>query len=255
MTNAPDTVVFQEVDEVLAAACAPASPAELAGEAAALAAFRAAGPAPVPQGGSRTRWWGGHPRRIPASRLAIVAVAAFGLLGVSGAAAATGSLPGPAQDTARAVLSTVGVEVPRGNGRTTAPGQLKDKDQDTDKAARDKAANDGVPRSDEPKVPAETPAAGGATSNGQGATISSIAQDPALTGADKGAAVSDAASDGKSKAGEERSRAGQPPTGPPSSLPAGPPALSPSDTAPGRTTSATAGPTARPSTPGKSQRP
>ena len=229
MTNAPAPVQFSEVADVLDAATAPASPAELAGEAAAVASFRTAGV--VVQGSSWTR----HLRR----RAAVAAVGAFGLASMSGvAAAATGSLPDAAQDAARSALTKVGVDVPRGKGLATAPGQLKK----AEKAEKDAATKDAKVKADKAekvaKDKAAKPEAPPAAKQGQGGTISSIAKDPTLTGAEKGAAVSGAASDGKSQAGEEH--------GPPSSVPAGPPTSSPSDTAPGKTTSATAGPRALP---------
>ncbi|HVM02787.1 MAG TPA: hypothetical protein VM263_08970, partial [Acidimicrobiales bacterium] len=116
MTNAHRTTTFTTVDDVLAAAAAPASPQELGGEAGAVAAFRAAGPAPA-----RRR------RGILAGKTAVAAVGALGLLTAGGAAAATGSLPDAAQDAAHEALTKVGVDVPRGKGKglATAPGQVK----------------------------------------------------------------------------------------------------------------------------------
>jgi hypothetical protein len=112
---------------VLRAASAPAEPGAQAGESAALAAFAASVPVR-------------RMRRTPArwltesrTRLA-VATSAFALvLGGGVAAAATGSLPGPAQGAAHAVLGVIGVHVPKsddsgangshGNGTSdTAPG-------------------------------------------------------------------------------------------------------------------------------------
>lgn len=212
-TNAP----FADVDDVLEAAAGPAGPAELAGEGAAVAMFRSELP-------------GRRPRRFLARKAGIAAIGTIGVLSLGGAAAATGSLPDAAQDTARSALTKVGVEIPA--GKATAPGQVK--------KGTDSTSATGKGQADKPAKPAKpaTPAKGSSTgSNGQGETISSIAKDPALSGAEKGAAVSAAASDGKSQAGQN-----QPAGGPPSSVPAGPPASSPSDTAPGKTTAATAGP-------------
>ena len=210
MTNTHDTAPFTDVDQVLRAAAAPPSPAELAGEASAVSMFRGAIPA-ASQPGRPSR------RRL-ASRAGLVAAGAFGLFSVGSAAAATGALPDTAQDAAHTALTKVGVDVPRGKGTATAPGQVK-------KTTGTKAAK-----------PAKTKGSdsGSTASNGKGATISSIAHDPSLSGAEKGAAVSNAASEGKSHAGEEH--------GPPSSVPGGRPAESPSVTAPGKTTASTAGP-------------
>lgn len=222
MTHAPDTArftdaPFDDVDDVLAAASGPAARAELAGEGAAVAMFRSQLPA-------------ARPRRLLARKVGIAAIGTIGVLSLGGAAAAaTGSLPDAAQDTARSALTKVGVDIPA--GKATAPGQVKKGTGDTSATGKGQA--------NKPAKPAKTakPAKDSSTaSNGKGETISSIAQDPALSGAEKGAAVSAAASDGKSHAGENQ------PAGPPSSVPAGPPTSSPSDTAPGKTTSATAGP-------------
>lgn len=199
-----------ELVPVLAAAAAPPSAAEVAGERAAVAAFSSATAAPAV----------GRSRRVLASRAAVAAIAVFGLAGASAAAAATGTLPDAAQDAAQKTLTKVGVEVPKGKGKglATAPGQQK--------KVSGTSATDHLP---------EKAKASSKPDTNKGATISSIAKDPTLTGAEKGAAVSDAASGGKSHAGEEH------PTSSSSSVPPGPPADSPGVTAPGRTTASTAG--------------
>jgi hypothetical protein len=218
MTNTADTprftdTPFADVDDVLAAAGGTAAPAELAGEGAAIAMFRDQLP-------------GHKPRRLLAGKAGLAALGAVGVLCLGGAAAAaTGSLPDTAQDTAREALTKVGVEVPA--GKATAPGQVKKATDSKAATGKGKAKQDAT---------TATPTGSGPASSGKGATISSIARDPNLTGAEKGAAVSAAASDGKSHAGENTAG------GPPSSVPAGPPASSPSDTAPGKTTASTAGP-------------
>jgi len=194
-----------ELALLLAAAAAPASPAELAGEHEAAMAFTAARQVPL----------AGRPRRILARRGALAAAAAFGLLGVSGAAAAAGVLPDAAQDVAHTTLTKVGVDVPQGKGRATAPGQLK------------KAGQPATPKADKPaKSGGEEPQ--GEHPDNKGKTISSIARDPNLHGREKGAAVSDAASGGKSHAGDQN------PTSP-QAQPAAPSATSPSATSPGVT--------------------
>lgn len=226
MTHAPDTArftdaPFADVDSVLAAASGPAALAELAGEDAVVAMFRSQLPAR-------------RPRRFLARKAGIAAIGTIGVLSLGGAAAAaTGSLPDAAQDTARSALTKVGVDIPA--GKATAPGQVKKGTGDT--SATGKGQADKTAKPAKPATPVEPAKDSSTAGNGKGETISSIAHDPALSGAEKGAAVSAAASDGKSHAGRT-----QPAGGPPSSVPAGPPASSPSDTAPGKTTSATAGP-------------
>jgi hypothetical protein len=88
---------FAAVAMVVAAATAPATPEELAGEPAAVAQFAA-----MARSGSRTRATttrrAGAPRRILGVRLA-VAVLAAGLC-IGGVAAATGTFPGPAKPPA-----------------------------------------------------------------------------------------------------------------------------------------------------------
>jgi len=219
-----DVSVPPAITWLLAAAAAPPAPAELAGERAAVVSYTAA-VAPTQPRIARLR-------SLRASKAALAAVAAVSLVGISGAAAATGTLPEKAQDVARTSLTKVGIDVPKGKGKglTTAPGQLKKDLVDGSSTTVDE------PSAGKPSRPVdkENP-----PSTTKGATISSIAKDPALTGAEKGAAVSDAASDGKSRSGEDKPVTEAPTTGKPDS--AGPPASSPGVTAPGRTTASTAG--------------
>jgi len=226
-----DVSVPPAVASALAAATAPPAPAELAGEQVAVHSYLVA-IAPAPPRIARLR-------SLRASKAALAAVAAVSLVGISGAAAATGTLPVKAQDVARTSLTKVGIDIPKGRGKglATAPGQLK-KD---------------LPVVDESSTTVDEPSAGKPSrpvdkenppSTTKGATISSIAKDPTLTGAEKGAAVSDAASDGKSRSGEDKPVTKAPITaGPATGKPdsAGPPASSPGVTAPGRTTASTAG--------------
>lgn len=96
---------LERLAAMLEAMRAPASPAELAGEAAAVHAFRAATTArPLPR--SRRR------------RLAAAAAAITASLGLGTGLAAAGALPGPAQDFASSALDTVGVHVPDSHGHT-----------------------------------------------------------------------------------------------------------------------------------------
>jgi len=94
---------LERLAEMLGAMRAPASPAELAGEAAALEGFRAATTA-RPILGSRRR------------RLVVAAAAVTASLGVGTGLAAAGSLPGPAQDFVSSALENVGVHVPDSHG-------------------------------------------------------------------------------------------------------------------------------------------
>jgi hypothetical protein len=104
-----------------------------------------------------------------------------------GAAAAAGSLPGAAQDTASEWLSKVGVTVP---------------------AAGDRAKRDG--RSDD-SGEAEAPA--GTTPGGNGEAVSGTARDTERAGVDKGAEISELASQGRSRAGERGASRGHAATG------------------------------------------
>ena len=224
----------------LAAAAAPPSAGELAGERAAVAAFAATTTATT-----RARAAGGR-RGVRARRGVLVAAAAFGLLGVS-AAAATGSLPDAAQDVARTTLTKVGVDVPAGKGQglDTAPGQLKeDGTAATPAKAKAKAVKaKATPRSSKPAgtdTDADTDTdtdtdskADGTHPDNKGAVISDLAHQEYPSGAEKGATISNAASGGRSQAGE----------GQPADPQAGrPSATSPGVTAPGRTTATPAGP-------------
>jgi hypothetical protein len=92
---------YAEVAALLAATVAPPSPAELAGQEAALAELRAVTRAPraIPWGSGRP----GRRRRVGL----LVAVAVIGLSTTGIAAAATGTLPAPLRDTARRIFATV----------------------------------------------------------------------------------------------------------------------------------------------------
>jgi hypothetical protein len=92
---------YAEVAALLAAAVAAPSPAELAGQEAALAELRAVTRArrAIPRATGRP----GRRRRVGL----LVAVAVFGLSTTGIAAAATGTLPAPIGDTARRIFATV----------------------------------------------------------------------------------------------------------------------------------------------------
>jgi hypothetical protein len=157
------------VTSLLEAASAPIEPGPVLGELEALAAFRASH-SPTSRRSSVLSF-------LTTARVTVgAALGALVLTGGVGAAAAAGSLPGAAQDTASEWLSKVGVTVP---------------------AAGDRAKHDG--RSDdsgEAEAPAES------TQGGHGETVSGTARDTEKTGVDKGAAISGLASEGRSRAGE-----------------------------------------------------
>jgi hypothetical protein len=95
---------YAEVAALLRAATAPAEPDELAGQPAAMAAFRAAG---------------GRPARRRRRRVLVAAVAIAGALFAGGAAAATGALPAAAERVAR--IGGVGGQAPAGPVRVLPP--------------------------------------------------------------------------------------------------------------------------------------
>ena len=99
---------YATVAALLRRARVPATDAELAGEPEALAAFRSAGRSPVRTPAAIP------PQRRATTRLAgtLVTVSLLGLAAATSAAAATGTLPAPAQRAAHQVLSAVGVNVP-----------------------------------------------------------------------------------------------------------------------------------------------
>ncbi|HTE73138.1 MAG TPA: hypothetical protein VK640_08065 [Actinomycetes bacterium] len=110
----------------------------------------------------------------------LAAASAIGVLSLFGggyAVAATGSLPGTVQQTAKDALANVGV---------TVPGPA-------DAAAEETATRPGGATAGAGAAGTETSAKGGA--------VSDLATTTDLEGADKGAAVSGVASDGRSKAG------------------------------------------------------
>jgi hypothetical protein len=125
------------------------------------------------------------------------AVLAGGLALSGSAAAAAGVLPGPMQQTAKAVLAKVGLTVPGPKKHTTGPGTT----------------------TPVPLASAEPTGAPGAGSSGHGSDMSDLARSTTATGVDKGAAVSSAASNGRSHSGQHGTagttptpHASQPPT-------------------------------------------
>jgi len=166
----PDAAPEERVTSLLEAASAPTEPGPSLGELEALAAFRAThGPASRRSSVSS---------RFSSVRVTVGAtLGALLLTGGVGAAAAAGSLPGAAQDTASEWLSKVGVTVP------TAGDRAKPHDDRSDDSGE-----------------AERPA--GTTPDSRGEAISGLARNPGESGVDKGAKISELASEGRSRAGE-----------------------------------------------------
>jgi hypothetical protein len=164
---------------LLAAAAAPTEPGPQPGEDAALAAFRAAVPAP-------TR----RIRMLPSLKATAIAATATGALMVGGvAAAATGTLPGAASDTARAALAKVGVTV-------AGPADASGTHSATHGSAAATAAAGTTGRT------AATVPSPAATASAHGKAVSELATTTTLTGRDKGVAISTLASGGKARHGE-----------------------------------------------------
>lgn len=103
---------YAKVAVLLSLASAPGLREELAGEETAVTAFLAARPVLIRFGTLRARRLRG--------RWAAGGVAGVILLSSGVAAAATGSLPGPAQDAVARALDHVGVDVPMSNGRSVS---------------------------------------------------------------------------------------------------------------------------------------
>jgi hypothetical protein len=205
---------------VLGAVRQPATDAESEAETAAVALFRSLRPHTTPARRSSM-----HHRLL--SPRVLIAAGAISLASATGAAAATGSLPGAAQDTAATVLARIGITVPGANSHSGGH--------------PDTRGRSGVGTNDATTPPTTARAANTVTTN-KGQTISSLATDRSTTGIAKAEAVSSAASGGHSKAGMN----GQPssatgdtpssvsagtrsatPVGPPVSVPVGPPSSVP----------------------------
>ena len=170
-------VLDEPVRSLLAAAAAPTEPGPLPGEAEALAAFRA----------SQTTT-----RRSPvltyltAFKTPIAAALGTGVLLTAGMGVAmAGSLPGAAQDTASELLGKVGVTVPGADEHSAGHADQRGGSED---AADEPASSE---------------------KDGKGSEVSELATTTDLEGVEKGAAISDEASDGKSQAGEEHGKAAE----------------------------------------------
>ncbi len=169
MTHHDDFLDAGTAERLLAGTVAPADAPPGYGQAAAvLAAARAGVPAPAPNLAELARVAGesvsqpGSPlqtRRSPVlvKLLTVKAAAAAGviILGATGAAAATGSLPGAAQSVAHSALSKVGVDVPDDDANdSTEPAESSDETK-----VKDNESTSTTSPSDQPPtgVPAATP--------------------------------------------------------------------------------------------------
>jgi hypothetical protein len=178
--DAPAPASDDRVAALLSAAAAPTEHGPVPGEDAAMAAFRAARET---EPSRRPRMFR-HPRPL---KIAAAAAMGTGVLLAGGIApAASGSLPGAAQETAREMLSRIGVTVPGPDEHSAGHADERGRSADAKGAA----------------------AGGGAASEsagddpGKGDAVSDLARNTDGTGADKGAEISGYASEGRSHAGE-----------------------------------------------------
>jgi hypothetical protein len=190
--NADDPATRPTVMALLRAA-APSAPADgaLPGEAEALAAFRAAAHDHERPAMQTTR---NRARVLIATSATAAALACMG-----SAAAATGSLPGAAQQTAHDVLARIGVTVPGPNAHSA---------EHADTRGRSASTPAQVPTQTPAQTPAQTPEAqptAHPSAHGKGAEISQLARTTTATGVAKGAEISTLASGGKSQAGQHGS--------------------------------------------------
>jgi len=171
-------VLAGQVVHLFEAASAEASNEELAREAETVAAMAAALHPRISRNAASSRR-AYMPVALSRPRLTAAFLAAA--FATSGGMAFAGSLPGAAQDVASEMLAKVGITVP---GPNDAAGTHRD----------DRGNSVSVPG-----VPADA---------GKGAEISELATTTELTGVEKGAAISAAASGGKSRAGQHGSALG-----------------------------------------------
>jgi hypothetical protein len=164
---------YRTVVRVVALLDAPASEAELANETEAVAVISARIQRDAPRNVTTSRRISMSTRRMAQ----LAAASTIGAVSLFGGLAAANALPGAAQGVASDMLSKIGVSVP---GPNTNAGTHPDSRGQSD----------------------AHPADASSSSNGQGSTISDLAHSTTATGVDKGAAISTAASDGKSHAGQ-----------------------------------------------------
>jgi hypothetical protein len=169
---------YGRVVRLLQVASAEASNEELAREPQTVAAMAAALRSPVHRDSASSRR-SFMPFALSRPRLTAAVVAAAFAASVGMASA--GSLPGAAQDVASEMLAKVGITVPGPNDNAGTHPDVRGNSTSV------------------PIAPADA---------GKGADISELATTTELTGVEKGAAVSTAASGGKSQAGQHGSASG-----------------------------------------------
>jgi hypothetical protein len=188
------------VAAVLSAAAAPVEPGPLPGEDAALAAFGAGHRRP-----GRKRM-----RSLVPFKTGLAAAVGAGVLFTGGVAAAatTGSLPDPAQQTVQTALAHVGITVPGPNEHAgDHPNEHAfEKSGTAADGTTDETSTDGT--SDETTTSQTTTDRQDSTDGqGKGTTISDLAKQDYPTGLDRGTAVSTEASGGKRQAGADHGQA------------------------------------------------
>ena len=189
--EATDAAPHKRVASLLEAAAAPSEPGPVPGEDEALTAFRASHDSSRRSSVLSSR---------STVKAAVAAALGSGVLLTGGvAAAATGALPGAAQDTASEMLGKIGVEVPGPNeasaGHADQRGQVEDSDGETTETT-DTTTEDGSVAPED-----------AAKNEDKGGLVSKVATKGDYSGVEKGAAVSDVASDGKSQAGDQHGKA------------------------------------------------
>lgn len=175
---------YRRVAEALALLAVPATAAELEGEQPAVASIAARLAAPDAGSPRRTKI---SVRRVVQLSLASVA----GGVALLGGLAAANALPGAAQGVASDVLGNVGISVPNPNAHAGSHPDTRG----------DSGSHPGTPPSN------------------HGGDVSDVARNTTATGADKGAAVSNVASDGRSQAGDDHASNTTPTSTPPVSVP------------------------------------
>ena len=169
---------YRDVAMVIRVLAEPASTAELEHETrsvSGIAAAIASTPSPPSRRSSMPT------KFLSTKRLAVLAT--VGTISLFGGLAAAGALPGAAQQVAADALDAVGISVPSPNDAS-------------DGHADERGKSEAHPSGDESDQPAEN-------EGGKGSEISETATTTDATGVDKGAEISDQASDGTSQAGDD----------------------------------------------------
>lgn len=184
-----DPALDERVRSVLDALAAPTEPGPLPGEVDAVAAFRAQ---------HRTRRI--SMKHLTPFRVAVASAVGAGVFLTGGvAAAATGTLPGAAQDVAHEMIGALGIEVPAGEKASDEADERKPAEETTDAETTEDATE--TEEATETEATESEPADPEANDHGQ--QVREVAQDETLTGRDKGTAVSGTASQDRSRAGEQ----------------------------------------------------